>query len=336
MSVGSFGHILSINRKECEGSRKKNMKFVQELREGERVSQIFFCKNKTIATTKAGKTYYSLTLQDKTGSLDAKVWDLSGAIEHFEALDFIKIDGEVTSFNGSLQLNCRRIRKAGEGEYQASDYFPVSSKDIDAMYRELLGIIKKVKEPHLRQLLESFFVEDAAFIKIFRTHSAAKSVHHGFIGGLLEHTLAVAKLCEFLSLQYPIINSDLLITAAIFHDIGKTKELSDFPENDYTDDGQLLGHIVIGTEMVGERIRSIDGFPPVLAAELKHCILAHHGEFEYGSPKKPAIIEAAALNFADNTDAKLQLMKEQLVNAAPGEWLGFNRLMDSNIKRTVI
>ena len=239
-------------------------------------------------------------------------------------------------FNGSLQLNCRRIRKAKEGEYEQKDYFPVSQKDPNVMFKELLGYVQKVKEPHLHALLSSFFVEDKVFVKAFCQHSAAKSVHHGFIGGLLEHTLSVTKLCEFFCTLYPMINRDLLLTAAMFHDIGKVKELSDFPENDYTDDGQLLGHIVMGVEMIGSRIRQIPGFPPVLASELKHCILAHHGEYEYGSPKKPAIIEAAALNFADNTDAKLEIMKEQLEGAAPGEWLGFNRLMDSNIKRTVV
>ena len=152
----------------------------------------------------------------------------------------------------------------------------------------------------------------------------------------MEHTLAVTKLCRFYCDQYPIINKDLLLTAAMFHDIGKTRELSAFPVNDYTDEGQLLGHIMIGCEMVGDRIREIPGFPPKLAAELKHCILAHHGEMEYGSPKKPAIIEAAALYFADNTDAKLQIMRELLEPATPGEWLGYNKLLDSNVKKTVM
>ena len=311
------------------------MTYLEEYKEGNKFSGIYLCKSKQILKTKAGKTYYSLTLQDKTGVLDGKVWELSGAIEHFENLDFIKIDGDVTLFNGSLQLNCRRIRKAKEGEYDQKDYFPVSEKDPAVMFKELDGFIQKVKEPHLNALLLSFF-GDKEFAKNFCQHSAAKSVHHGFIGGLLEHTLSVTKICDFFCTLYPMINRDLLLTAAMFHDIGKVNELSDFPENDYTDDGQLLGHIVMGVEMIGSHIREIPGFPPVLASELKHCILAHHGEFEYGSPKKPAIIEAAALNFADNADAKLEIMKEQLASATPGEWIGFNRLMDSNIKKTVL
>ena len=203
------------------------------------------------------------------------------------------------------------------------------------MYEELLAFIKSVKNPYLNRLLSSFFVDDAAFAKAFQFHSAAKTVHHGFVGGLLEHTLSVTKLCDYYTGYYKELNRDLLITAAIFHDIGKTKELSRFPENDYTDDGQLLGHIIIGTEMVSERMKEIEGFPASIAVELKHCILAHHGELEYGSPKKPALLEALALNFADNTDAKMETMIEAL--NAGGEnkgWLGFNRLLESNIRRT--
>ena len=235
-----------------------------------------------------------------------------------------------------MQLNIKRIRKADEGEYDPADYLPVSERSIDEMYSELLGYISSVKNPNLNKLLSMFFKEDEKFIKQFKNHSAAKSVHHSFVGGLLEHTLNVTKLCDFYSSTYPIINRDLLITAAIFHDVGKTVELSLFPENDYTDDGQLLGHIVIGVEMIGEAIRKIDGFPVKLSTELKHCILAHHGEFEYGSPKKPALVEAVALNFADNTDAKMETMKEAFSTVPAGntEWLGYNKFFESNIRQT--
>ncbi len=313
---------------------EENMKYIQELREGERISQIYLCKNKIVATTKAGKSYYSLTLQDKTGQLDGKIWELSNAIDHFETMDFIQIEGEVTSFNGTLQVNIRRVRRAREGEYITSDYFPVSPYNIEEMYKQLMGIAATIQNEKVRALVESFFVKDADFIKAFKNHSAAKSVHHGFIGGLLQHTLAVTKLCYYFCREYPMLNKDLLLAAAMFHDIGKLRELSAFPENDYTDDGQLLGHIVIGCEMVGEKIRTIPGFPAKTASELRHCILAHHGEFEFGSPKKPAIMEAIALNFADNADAKLQVMAEALSNAQGDEWQGFNRFVDSNIRKT--
>ena len=211
----------------------------------------------------------------------------------------------------------------------------MSSKNIGEMYEELTGFIKSIRTPYYRKLAESFFVEDKDFAKAFQFHSAAKSVHHGFVGGLLEHTLSVVKLCDYYAGYYPLINRDLLLTAAMFHDLGKTKELSVFPENDYTDDGQLLGHIIIGTEMVSERIRTIPDFPVKAATELKHCILAHHGELEYGSPKKPALLEALALNFADNTDAKMETMIEVLKGAGDNNgWLGFNRLLETNVRKT--
>ena len=202
---------------------------------------------------------------------------------------------------------------------------------------ELLKFVASVNNAYYKQLLTTLFVDNKDFVNEFKKHSAAKSVHHGFIGGLLEHTLSVTKLCDFYTKQYELLNRDLLIAAAICHDIGKVYELSDFPTNDYTDAGQLLGHIVMGSEMVSKIIATIPGFPQKQANELKHCILAHHGELEYGSPKKPALIEALALNFADNTDAKLETMKELLnSNKTTGSdtWIGYNRLLETNVRRT--
>ena len=312
------------------------MKYIESFREGERVSGIYLCKFRQSALTKAGKSYENLIFQDKTGTIDSKIWDPnSGGIEDFDALDYVDIVADVTMFQGQPQLNVKRARKAREGEYNPADYLPVSSKDIEVMYKELLGFVAKVKDPYLSKLLKSLFVEDVEFAKAFKFSSAAKTVHHGFVGGLLEHTLSVTKLCEYYVNYYPMINADLLYTAAMCHDIGKVYELSPFPENDYTDEGQLLGHIMIGAEMVGDRIRDIPGFPIKLGNELKHCILAHHGELEYGSPKKPALLEAVALNFADNTDAHLQTMIEALTAAGENQgWLGYNRLFESNIRKT--
>lgn len=312
------------------------MRYIGTFREGMHIADVYLCKNKQIALTKNGKEYGNLVMQDKTGTIDAKIWDLgSPGVGEFETMDYVRVEADVTLFQNSFQLNVRRIRRAQEGEYVEADYLPVSKKDIKKMYEELLGYIRSVKNPYLQKLLCGYFVENAAFAKAFQFHSAAKTVHHGFVGGLLEHTLSVTKLCDYYAGYYPMINRDLLLTAAIFHDIGKTRELSRFPENDYTDDGQLLGHIIIGTEMVGESIRSIPGFPEKLATELKHCILAHHGELEYGSPKKPALLEALALNFADNTDAKMETMIEALRSGGDNKgWLGYNRLLESNIRKT--
>ena len=312
------------------------MKYIETLREGEKLGDIYLCKSRQSALTKSGKAYENVILQDTTGTLDAKIWDPgSPGIGDFDALDYVYVVGDVTSFQGSLQLSIKRATRADEGEYDPSDYLPMSRKNIDEMYQELMKYMKKIKNPFLLKLAESFFVENEAFIRLFKNHSAAKSVHHGFVGGLLEHTLSVVKLCDFYADQYDYLNRDLLITAAMFHDIGKTKELSAFPANDYTDDGQLLGHIVIGVELVGLGIRRIPDFPKRLASELKHCIVAHHGELEYGSPKKPALAEAAALNFADNTDARMETFREILMGTATtDEWLGYNRFVDSNVRRT--
>ena len=311
------------------------MKYIKDYKDGDRVFDIYLCKHKLSAMTKNGKPYESLILQDKTGTVDAKIWDPNSAgIADFDTLDYIEVYGEVTSFQGALQVNVKRIRKCQEDEFDPADYLPVSKYPIEGMYQELLGYINKVENKYLKELLNSFFVEDTEFINAFKKSSAAKTVHHGFVGGLLQHTLSVVKLCDYYCSAYERLNKDLLITAAICHDIGKIKEISPFPQNDYTDAGQFLGHIVIGTEMVGEKIRHIQGFPAILEGELKHCILAHHGEYEFGSPKKPAIMEAVALNFADNTDAKMQTFTELLDNTTETGWLGFNRVFDSNVRGT--
>lgn len=312
------------------------MKFIKEFKEGDRVFDIYLCKHKQSAVTKNGKAYENVVLQDKTGTIDAKVWEPNNpGIGDYDTLDYIEVYGDVTNFQGTLQVSVKRIRVCREDECSPADYLPVSEKNNDAMYGELLDLVKSIGNTYLRQLLESFFVKDEKFVKAFRNSSAAKSVHHGFVGGLLEHTLSVTKLCDYYCSAYPILKRDLLLTAALCHDIGKTKEISAFPENDYTDDGQLLGHIVMGSQMVAEHAASIEGFPHGVLTQVQHCILAHHGKYEYGSPKIPALVEALALNYADDTDAKLETFKEILENNSENnEWLGYNRLFESNLRAT--
>ena len=308
------------------------MKYIKEYKDGDRIFDIYYCKFKSSAVTKNGKSYDNVILQDKTGTLDAKIWDPNNAgIADFDAMDYIEVYGEITNFNGALQVNVKRVRRCEEGEYDEQEYMPVSSKNLDEMYTELLALINSIENTYLKTLLQKFFVEDKAFAQRFRKASAAKTVHHGFIGGLLEHTLGVTKLCDFYCKQYAVLNRDLLLTAAICHDMGKTREISAFPANDYTDEGQFLGHIVIGSEMLGTKIREIPNFPPMLAMELQHCILAHHGEYEFGSPKKPAIIEAVALCYADNTDAKLETFKELLASTKETGWLGYKKFFESTL-----
>lgn len=311
------------------------MKYIQDFRDGDKVVGVYLCKQKSSAVTKTGKPYDNVVLQDKTGAIDCKIWDVGSAgICDFDALDYVDIMGEVSSYNGALQVSIKRARVCGEGEYDPKDYLPVSERDIEEMYKELLGYVNEISNHYLKALLEEFFVKDKEFIKGFKMSSAAKSVHHSFVGGLLEHTVSVANLCKYYALKYPMLKKDLLLSAALLHDVGKVREFSSFPENDYTDEGNLLGHIVMGSEMIGEKAGIIDGFPKSLENELKHCILAHHGKLEFGSPKKPSLIEAVALNYADDLDAKMETFKEILGATSDTGWLGHNRLFETNIRAT--
>ena len=313
------------------------MKYINTLAEGDSVRSIYLCKGKRSAETRNGKPYDNVILQDKTGTLDGKVWEPnSQGIRDYEENDFIEVVGDIISYNSNLQMNIKQLRRVDVAEYNVADYSPSTEKDVEGMYQEVLRYITAIENEDLRKVAEYFYLGNDEFAKTFKGHSAAKAVHHSFCGGLLEHTLSVLRICEFFADQYPIINRCLLYTAALYHDIGKIRELSEFPLNDYTDAGQLVGHIVIGVEMINEAIGSMENFPELLASELKHCILAHHGEYEYGSPKKPALVEAVALNFADNMDSKMQIMLEAFKEKPNSEWLGYNRLFESNIRRTEV
>jgi len=310
------------------------MNYLKELRDGEMVSENYFCKQKQTLQTKAGKSYYSLILQDKTGTMDGKVWELNAGIEHFEALDYIRVEGQVVSFQGTLQLNIRRVRRLSEGEYDVSEYMPCTKRNTTEMYKELLSYIDSLKDAQFKLLAESYFKEDPKFKEMFLSHSAAKTMHHNFVGGLLEHTVSVTKLCGYLAENYPVLDRDLLLTAAMFHDVGKLSEISAFPENDYTDAGQLLGHIYIGADWLSKRMDKLGGFSVKRKNELLHCILSHHGELEYGSPKKPALAEALALSMADNLDAKLAGVTALFDSTEEAGWLGFQKMFESNMRKT--
>lgn len=311
------------------------MHYLKELRDGEMISENYFCKQKQTLQTKAGKNYYSLLLQDKTGTMDGKVWELNAGIEHFEALDYIRVEGQVVSFQGALQLNIRRVRRLSEGEYDVSDFMPCTKRDTKEMYAELLGYIDSLKDAQFKLLAESYYKEDPKFKEMFLSHSAAKTMHHNFVGGLLEHTVSVTKLCAYLADNYPVLDRDLLLTAAMFHDVGKLSEISAFPENDYTDAGQLLGHIYIGADWLSKRMDKLGGFTVKRKNELLHCILSHHGELEFGSPKKPALAEALALSMADNLDAKLAGVTALFDGTDESGWLGYQKMFESNMRKTV-
>ncbi|HOQ16691.1 MAG: HD domain-containing protein [Epulopiscium sp.] len=311
------------------------MRYLKDIRDGEQIIGHYLCKQKQNLKSRNGKPYISLKLQDKTGFVDGKIWDINCDIDEFEENSFVKIDGVVSVYQGEYQINIRRLRLSMEGEYDPMDYIPCTDQDIEGMLEKLKIYIDKVENIYLKKLLQSFFLSDAEFFNKFIHHSAAKSVHHSYMGGLLEHTLTVVSIAEFLASKYKQVNKDLVIAGAMLHDVGKIKELSDFPSNDYTDSGQLLGHIVMGAEMVGEKIKKISDFPESLELLIKHCILAHHGEFEFGSPKRPKIIEAMIIHCADNSDAKIKLFEESIqADSFQGEWVGYNRMLGRNIRKS--
>ncbi|MEA5084303.1 MAG: HD domain-containing protein [Lachnospiraceae bacterium] len=311
------------------------MRFINELREGETIVEHYLCKTKQTLKSRAGKSYYSLKLQDKTGTVDAKVWDLNNDIKSFDENDFIKIDGTVLIYNNEPQLNIRKIRKSQDGEYDPMDYIPSSEKNVDSMLQELLGYINTISDKHIKMLLEEIFLKDETVTKCFKTHSAARTMHHSYLGGLVEHTLSVTQICDFMAGRYKNVNRDLLVATAMLHDVAKVKELSQFPLNDYTDDGQLLGHIIMGSEMIKDAAAKIDGFPKTLESLLKHSILAHHGEYEYGSPELPKTIEAFILHCADNMDAKTKAIEEAInSDTTQGNWVGYQRIMQRNIRKS--
>ena len=309
---------------------------IKELAEGNSIqNMILYCTSKSSATSVKGE-YYALTLQDGSGSLPGRVWEINEYIDQFEAKDFIKISGTVASYKGALQINITNLDKVDPSTVNIDDFCPKAPRPVEEMWTEFMDLVNSVQNEYLSKLLHAFF-DNEKIASRFKTNSAAKTVHHAYVGGLLDHSLSVAKICDTLANNYPTINRDLLITVAVLHDIGKIKEIAAFPENDYTDEGNLLGHIYMGAEMVDIQVRKIDGFPKVLANEVKHCILAHHGGLEYGSPKVPALIEATALSFADDTDAKLRRFSDLLADTTDDNWSERQDFfLNSKFRRTIV
>lgn len=302
------------------------MKYINEFKPDDHIMGHYLCTQKNIQKTKTGKSYLSLTLQDKTGSISSKVWDLHEDIQlNFEANDFIKVDGLIRLFNDDLQMNITKLRLSDENEYDLKNYIPVTNMDMNELKAKLNRFITSVNEKSLAALLTTLF-NDKEFYDLYTTHSAGKSMHHSYVGGLLEHSVSVTEICEFMSARTNV-NRDLLITASILHDMGKIYELSAFPLNDYTDDGELLGHIIIAANLLDKKTNEIDKFPKQLKSELIHCILSHHGEYEYGSPKLPRTIEAIILHFADNMDAKTKMFDEIVsADTTRSNWTAYNKV----------
>jgi 3'-5' exoribonuclease len=285
---------------------------------------------KDIRQKKSGDPYLSLTLTDRTGELDAKMWDnAADALNTFERDDFVRIKGLLQIFQNRPQLTLHKIQPVPESEIDLADYLPASKRDRDEMFRELQGWIAGMSEPHLKGLLEAIFADDEIALA-FRTAPAGKTVHHNWIGGLIEHVLSLCTLAKISAGHYPHIDFDLLLTGVLLHDIGKIRELHYARSFGYTTEGQLLGHIQIGAQMVLDKVRLMPDFPPRLRDLVVHMILSHHGEMAFGSPKIPLFPEALLLHLIDSMDSKMECMRA-LIDRDPqvqGVWTTYNSALE--------
>jgi 3'-5' exoribonuclease len=307
--------------------------YVSELEPNQIITGTFLVSHKDVRQKKTGEPYLSLTLSDRSGDLDAKMWDnAADAIPTFERDSFVRVKGMVQVFQNRPQLTVHKIQPVTDSEIESSDFFPVSKRDRAEMFAELQGWIAGMGNVHLKTLLERIFAEESVALA-YRTAPAAKSVHHNWIGGLIEHVLSLCRLARFASEHYAGIDFDLLLAGVLLHDLGKIHELSYARSFGYTTEGQLLGHIVIGLRMVDEKIGAMPDFPAELRDLLLHMIVSHHGQLDFGSPKVPLFPEALLLHLLDNMDSKMECMralieKDQQVE---GVWTGYNSALERSV-----
>jgi len=291
--------------------------FINELKEGENIQSDYLIEEISIRKKKNGEDYLSLNLTDKTGSLTARMWDNLEGLPELKKGDFILVDSQVSSFNGSLQLTVTGIEKINSNQYELADYLKKTSKDIDQLFVTLLEHVDSIEKPHLQKLLKMLFIEDTKCAEEFKKVPAGKVMHNAYLGGLLEHVVDILAMADFVCQHYQGIDRDLLKTGIIVHDIGKIRELEYGLSLDYSDEGKLVGHHVIGVMMVNEKISQIEGFPANEKIRIEHMILSHHGKPEWGSPKTPATLEAVILHYLDNLDAKITGFKQFVENNPP-------------------
>jgi 3'-5' exoribonuclease len=306
--------------------------FVNELKPNQVIETSFLVQSKEIRQKKggSGEFYLSLFLADRTGELDAKMWDnVSDVLNEFERDDFVKVKGIIQVFHNRPQLTIHKVRRMDESEIQFADYFPSSKRDAGEMWLELRAIVASVRNRHLKGLLEAL-LDDEEIARRYRIAPAAKQIHHAFLGGLLEHVLSVCGLAKSAATHYANIDYDLLVTGVILHDIGKIYELNYDRGFSYSNEGQLIGHISIAMRMVGDKLRGLPDFPPLLRSLVEHMILSHHGKLEFGSPKVPQFPEALLLHYLDDLDSKMEAMRAQIENdrLVEGCFTSFNPALD--------
>jgi len=304
--------------------------FVAEIKDRDPVNAVFLLKDKIMAMAKNGKPYMNLRLMDKSGEVDGKIWDNVDQLDRlFEKDDFVRVRGKASVYLNKMQVVVSEITRIPEEQVELADFLPESPRDSAEMRLELAGVVAAIANPHLRGLMDAFLA-DEPFMRLYCKAPAAKGMHHVYLGGLLEHSLALVKLVKTIVPLYGGINEDLLVAGALLHDVGKIHEMSFERAFDYTDAGKLLGHITIGVELVEEKIRQVAGFPRELSMLLKHMLLSHHGQYEYGSPKRPKTVEATILNYLDDMDSKINGIRAHIAkeNASVSRWTSHHRLYD--------
>lgn len=303
---------------------------VADIKDRDLVQGVFLVKEKILAMAKNGKPYLTLKLMDKTGEVDAKVWDNADEVgAMFDRNDFLKISAKASVYLGKMQLIISDLKLVPEEEVDLAEFLPETEQDINLMVQELRALVASIKDPNLQLLLRRFF-DDPELMACYRVAPAAKGMHHVYLGGLLEHSLSVARLVDVIIPLYTGLNRDLLVAGALLHDVGKVREMTYLRSFDYSDEGKLIGHITIGCEMLQEQIAALPGFPLELGMLLKHMILSHHGQYEYGSPKRPKTIEATVLNYLDDLDSKINGIRTHIKKEPenPARWTSYHRLYD--------
>ncbi|MBN1231497.1 MAG: HD domain-containing protein [Anaerolineales bacterium] len=308
--------------------------FLREIKVGDRFIGYYLLRYKQMEQFRdPAKGYFlSLVLADRTGQLSARIWEnAENSDQDIQQGDVVKVDGELETYLDKPQIRVNRIRVADKNEYDLRNILPSTTKDIKEMQKQLGEYINSIQDQHLKNLVNSFF-RDKDFLGLFSQAPAAKKVHHAYLGGLLEHTLEVLHLSTSLIELYPLIKRDLLVTGILLHDIGKVYEYSWEIDVDYTDEGRLLGHVVIGDEKVSSAIIGIDGFPDSLKTELRHVLLSHHGRYEWGAPRRPKTLEAIALHHLENLDVQVNRFKSLIENRPIGEdWTEYDRMLGRKV-----
>jgi 3'-5' exoribonuclease len=290
------------------------------------ITSSFVVASKQVKNKKSGEPYLDLLLADRSGQIGAKMWDnVAEALNSFEQDDFLKVKGLLNKYNNRWQLTLHKVRRMEETEVDPTDYMPKTTKDIEELWRAVGEYVAGFKNPHLKALLEAF-MSDPEIAAAYKTAPAAKTLHHAYIGGLLDHVVSLFRSCDLISRNYPQIDRDLLMTGVFLHDIGKIHELSFSRSFSYTTRGQLLGHMIIELEMLQAKIALVPGFPPELKPLIEHMIISHHGQYEFGSPKLPMFPEALMLHYLDDLDSKMEAMRAHYEREADleGEWTAYN------------